>query len=225
MSWSEDAWSDVSGWYRAVLAHPFVVALGDGTLERDVFARYLLDDAHYLLGYARALAAVAARAPDAAGIALLARSAAGAVEAERALHRGFLEPLGLDPDAHGAAEPSPTCDAYVGWLQAQAASAPVEVAVASLLPCFRVYAEVGAAIAALGTSDDHPYREWIEAYADEEFDAAVREVSAYADGLSSATTRPVRDAMTDAYVRATRFELMFWDASWRGEAWPAVPAS
>ncbi|MFY0406099.1 TenA family protein [Solicola sp. PLA-1-18] len=222
MSWSEGAWSAVAPWYDAVLAHPFVAALSDGTLDGDVFARYLLDDAHYLLGYARALAGIASRAPDATGVALFAGAAAGAVEAERGLHRGFPKPLGLDPDAPGAAEPSPTCDAYVGWLQAQATSAPVEVAVASVLPCFRVYAEVGAAIAARGTGPDHPYRSWIETYADDDFDAAVRAASQYADGLAAATTPPRREDMTAAYVRATRFELMFWDSAWRGEAWPVV---
>jgi thiaminase/transcriptional activator TenA len=43
----------------------------------------------------------------------------------------------------------------------------------------------------------------------------VRRVEAYADDLGGD-----RAAMLTAYVRATRFEWMFWEAAWRAEAWP-----
>lgn len=220
MSFSELAWSGVRPWYDAILAHPFIEALGAGTLSAEVFARYLLDDAHYLSGYSRALAAIASRTPDALGGALFARSAAGAIEAERELHRGFLAPLGIDPDSADGAEPSATCRAYVGTLQADAAFGPVEVAVAGVLPCFRVYAEVARAIAATNPRDDHPYAEWIAAYADPAFDKAVAEVEAYTDELAAGVGEQRRDQMIAAYDRATRFEWMFWDSAWRGERWP-----
>lgn len=222
MSFSEQAWSGVGSWYAAILAHPFIEALGAGTLPTEVFARYLLDDAHYLSGYSRALAAIASRAPDDPGGALFARSAAGAIEAEAELHRGFLAPLGIDPGSDDATEPSPTCRAYVGTLQADAAFGPVEVAVAGVLPCFRVYAEVGRAIAATRPRDDHPYAAWIATYADPAFDKAVAEVEAYTDELAGTAGQLRRDAMFAAYERATRFEWMFWDSAWRGERWPQV---
>lgn len=220
MSFSELAWTRVGSWYDAILTHPFIGALGAGTLPTDIYARYLLDDAHYLSGYSKALAAIGSRAPDALGGALFARSAAGAVEAEGELHRGFLAPLGIDPDADDATEPSPTCRAYVGTLQADAAFGPVEVAMAGVLPCFRVYAEVGRAIAATQPRDDHPYASWIGTYADPAFDKAVAEVEAYTDERAAAVSQARRDRMLAAYERATRFEWMFWDSAWRGEGWP-----
>ncbi|MGH3424954.1 MAG: TenA family protein [Nocardioidaceae bacterium] len=223
MSFTEDAWVSVRPWFDAITSHPFVVALTDGSLERDVFVRYLLDDAHYLNGYASALSAASARVRTPDGAALLARSAAGAGEAERLLHRGFLVPLGIDPDGPDAAEPSPTCRAYVSMLRSAAAYEPVEVAVAATVPCFRVYAEVGAAILATGPPATHPYRAWIDTYADPEFEQAVRDVEALTDGLADAATGSGREVMLAAYREATRYEWMFWDAAWRGETWPEDP--
>jgi thiaminase len=65
----------------AILAHPFLDGLGDGTLPRAAFRHYVVQDAHYLRGYARALRVLAARAPDGASAAMFAEHATGAVDA------------------------------------------------------------------------------------------------------------------------------------------------
>ncbi|MGJ9414380.1 TenA family protein [Aeromicrobium sp. CF4.19] len=214
MSAAEAAWTAASGWFGAIVEHPFVVELGDGSLPEEAFTRYLVDDAHYLDRYARVLAQLAVRGAGVRDVELFASAATGAVVAERELHTGWLGSRGLDPDAPGVAEPSPTCRAYTGFLLEMAVSAPFDVAVAAVLPCFRVYAEVGRHLAA-EVGDDHPYAAWIRTYADPEFDAAVRRAEDCLD-------RVTRDepAVIDAYLTATRFEWMFWDAAWRGERWP-----
>ena len=221
-AFSADAWDRVQPCFTAIVRHPFVVALGDGTLEQDVFVRYLIDDAHYLIGYARALSLVAARLPDPDGLAALASSASEAVAAERPLHTTFLAGVGVDPDAAGVSEPTPTCRSYVGTLVADAALAPVEVAVAGLLPCFRVYEEVGRHIAAAPHDDGwaHPYRSWIDTYADPAFAASVRAAEMLADRLVAPVPAARVEDMHRAYALSTRYEWMFWDASWRGESWP-----
>ncbi|MCW2841362.1 MAG: thiaminase [Aeromicrobium sp.] len=214
---AQECWGHVDDWFAAICRHPFVAGLTDGTLSEDVFVRYLVDDAHYLDRYARVLAGLAARAPDPEGIALLAGSAAGAIAAERDLHRRFLAPRGLDPDRDVVPEASPTCVAYTGFLE-QGATAPFDVALAAVLPCFRVYAEVGRHVTARRALGTHPYGAWIDTYAAPEFDAAVRRAEAYLDGVAVN-----RDDVVAAYRRSTRFEWMFWDAAWRGEIWPTTP--
>lgn len=218
--WSEYAWRAVAEWYDAIMDHPFLRALTDGSLSEQVFARYLVDDSHYLVGYARALASLATRTTDPTAAAMLAGSAAQGIAVEQELHASYLRPRGIDPQAPDAPEQSPTCSAYIGTLQTLAAYAPVEVGLAGVLPCFRVYAEVGRAVLAKASEPDHPYRAWIDAYADPDFEEAVRAVETHADTVAAAATEERRAAMLDAYVRATRFEWMFWDAAWRGETWP-----
>jgi len=48
-------WSDVEDIYAAILRHPFVTGLTDGSLPRQAFRHYIVQDAHYLRGFARAL--------------------------------------------------------------------------------------------------------------------------------------------------------------------------
>src|SRR3974390_2704190 len=62
-SFSAQLWESISDIYGAILAHPFVTGLTDGTLPEEAFAFYVVQDALYLREYARALAAVGSRAP------------------------------------------------------------------------------------------------------------------------------------------------------------------
>ena len=75
----------------------FVTGLLRGTLDQESFAFYLSQDAAYLTGYARALAALAVRAPSAAQAALWASASAHCELGEAELHRTWLanhsEPL------------------------------------------------------------------------------------------------------------------------------------
>jgi len=217
----DHAWHAVADWFAAMTSHPFLVQLAEGTLPERVFARYLLDDAHYLKAYSAALAALSSRADNPDDRLLLARSAAGSVEGERDLHRAYLLPRGIDPDAPDAAEPTPTCVAYVEGLRAAAALEPFGVGMAAVLPCFRVYAEVGAWITERTRSvGAHPYRDWINTYADPAFAHAVRAAEDLTNRLAVGVREAERERMLAAYVRSTRFEWMFWDAAWRGECWP-----
>ena len=50
--------------YEAILRHPFVAGLTDGSLPRDRFRFYAVQDALYLREFARALSLAAARAPE-----------------------------------------------------------------------------------------------------------------------------------------------------------------
>jgi len=223
------AWQSVAGWFTATTEHPFIRRLADGSLPQSVFARYLLDDAHYLKGYSSALASLSARSTEPEGKSMLAQSAASAIEAERSMHRKFLLPRGIDADAPDVAEPSPTCVGYVESLRAASVLEPLGVGVAAVLPCFRVYAEVGSWIVANASTDrpgevqpDHPYRTWIDTYADPAFAESVRAAEAYADRLADAAGAGERAAMLSAYQKATRFEWMFFDAAWQDQRWPDV---
>ena len=150
----------------------------------------MLQDAHYLTYFARALAVTAARAPDNDALIQFAGSAREAVVVERALHEGFFKDYGISPAEAAATEPSPTCAHYTHYLLALAYNAPYEVAVAALLPCFWIYWEVGKHLLATA-QPDNPYQAWIDTYADEAFAAGVRKVIAISDQVA-ATASPRR---------------------------------
>ncbi|MDT4912800.1 MAG: hypothetical protein QOC66_1928, partial [Pseudonocardiales bacterium] len=62
-TWTSRLWSAAEPIYAAILEHPFLTGLTDGSLPPAAFAYFLGQDAHYLRDYARALAVVGAKAP------------------------------------------------------------------------------------------------------------------------------------------------------------------
>jgi thiaminase (transcriptional activator TenA) len=220
MSFSREAWQLIAPLYRAILDLPFNRELAAGSLSRERFTFYMLQDAHYLTYFARALAVTAARAPDNDALIQFAGSAREAVVVERALHEGFFNEYGISPTEAAATEPSPTCAHYTHYLLAVAYNAPYEVAVAALLPCFWIYWEVGRHLLATA-QPDNPYQAWIDTYADEAFGEGVRKVITVADQLAATASPTVRDQMFHAFVRASHLEWMFWDSAYHLERWPA----
>lgn len=218
-TFSAAAWERTASLQKAIADHPFNIALADGTLDRTRFTFYLVQDAAYLVGFSRALSVAATRAADPADSALLAESAHDALVVERSLHADYLSRFGVGEDQAGI-EVSPTCEAYASYLQAVALRGPFAVQVASLLPCFWVYREVGVDIhrRTAGVAD-HPYRTWIDTYADPAFSATVDAVIALADRVATEAPEGTREEMHAAFARASEHEWLFWDSAWRLEGW------
>ena len=218
----DEVWARAGKLVRAIHEHPFNAELGAGTLDRDRFAFYIVQDARYLVAFAKALATASTRATDPDEAAFFAQSAHTALVVERSLHSGYVEEFGLTADIEGIPT-SPTCVGYSSYLQATALAEPYPVLVAALLPCFWVYQDVGAALLerTAPTIDTHPYRAWISTYSDPDFAASVDRVKAIADRLAAAEPAS-RAAMTDAFLRATEYEWLFWDSAWRRETWPTA---
>ncbi|HEX6142768.1 MAG TPA: thiaminase II [Geminicoccaceae bacterium] len=221
MNFPDQAWQRIEGLYADILEQPFNQELAAGTLSRERFTFYMIQDAHYLNAFGRALAAAAARAPDNDQMIVLAGSAREAVVVERALHESFFREYGLSAEEVEAAPPSPTCSHYAHYLISTTSSAPYEVAVAALLPCFWIYWEVGKHLLEIAARDN-PYQAWIDTYADEEFAAGVQKVIGISDDLAEAATPARQDQMLEAFVRAAQLEWMFWDSAYRLEGWPVT---
>lgn len=177
VSFSAQAWQRNARLYAATLALPFNQQLADGTLPRDVFQHYMVQDAHYLVAFGRALAVAAAKADGADGVVQFAAAAQEAVVAERALHHSFMREYAVTPAQFAQTPLSPACHHYCHFLQSVAWSRPYPVALAALLPCFWVYAEVGRATLALAQKhavQPHPYQSWMDTYAGDAFHAHVQ---------------------------------------------------
>lgn len=218
---SDTAWRRTASLRAAIHVLPFNVELTAGSLGRDRFQAYIVQDAIYLGRFSRALAISAAKAPDTATMQSFAQSALGAVAVEQALHGRYLQEFGVNPLSIADAEPSPDCLAYTSYLIAAAYHDPWEVLVAALLPCFWIYWDVGCAIARTA-APQNPYRAWIDTYADERFGEAVRAVIAIADRAAEAATEATRAGMLAAFTRACQYEWLFWDGAYQRRTWPSI---
>ena len=194
MAFTSELWRSIEPIYAAILRHPFLRGLTDGSLPRESFKFYAVQDALYLREFARALSLAGARATEDDWIIMFNEHAAGALKVERALHEGFFRDFGLTPADVAATPLAPTNLAYTSYLLAVAYGAPFHEAMAALLPCYWIYWEVAA---------------------------VVRAVLAATDRVAERLTPSERDAMRGHFLATSRYEWMFWDMGLRREAWPS----
>jgi thiaminase (transcriptional activator TenA) len=212
-------WESIAGLYDQIVAHPFLAGLADGTLDQERFRFYVVQDALYLRDYARALSVCGARAPAEDDVAMFNQHAAGAIAVERELHAGFLADFGLTPAEVEASPMAPTNQAYTSYLLASVYAGSFAEALAAVLPCYWIYAEVGARLLARA-SPDPAYARWIATYGGEEFGRIVADVLALVDRVGASVGAAEQAAMRAHVVTTSRYEWMFWDAAWHREAWP-----
>ncbi|HEY5787883.1 MAG TPA: thiaminase II [Microlunatus sp.] len=218
-TFSQELWSHGAITYANILRHPFVTGLTDGSLDRDAFRYFVIQDSHYLRGYARTLSLVSARATDPDAVALFAQHASEAIEVEKGLHVSLLAGLGLSPAEVETEGSGPTTTAYTSYLLGVCATGTYAESVAAVLPCYWVYRDVGRELLAR-SSPDPLYAQWIASYGSPEFDAVVESVLTVTDGLGDDLGPSERKRCHAHFAATTRYEWMFWDAAYRQLAWP-----
>uniref|UniRef100_K3WRS6 Pyridoxamine kinase/Phosphomethylpyrimidine kinase domain-containing protein n=1 Tax=Globisporangium ultimum (strain ATCC 200006 / CBS 805.95 / DAOM BR144) TaxID=431595 RepID=K3WRS6_GLOUD len=196
------------------LYHPFVASLAAGTLARADFEAFLLQDAYYLLGFAKAFAHAVIKAKRTEHALAVIRLMQG-IEHELSTHTAFLHAYGIDTFKIVDASAAPATKKYVEFLLTTAETrGSVAEILTAMTPCMRLYAFLGQGIRkALGGMPDaqHPYHRWIGSYGTDEFnDSAeitenlLNEV-AETEGISFETLAPL-------YNTAMELELCFFEA-------------
>ena len=198
-------WSSIDATYGAILEHPFIAGLTDGSLDQAAFRFYVIQDAHYLREFARALSVAAARAPEERDIAMFNEHAAGAIAVERQLHESFFSDFGLSETDVAATPMAPTNLAYTSYLLAVAYGGSFPEALGALLPCYWIYWEVGKQLLERG-SPDTLYQRWIATYGGEEYAAIVKAVIALTDRVGENLSTSERDSMLGNFQTTARYE-------------------
>lgn len=212
-------WGSIEGTYQAILEHPFIKGLSDGTLDPDTFTFYAIQDALYLRDYARALSICAAKAPNEEAIEMFSEHAAGAIAVERQLHESFFREFGLGDEEVRGTEMAPTNLAYTSYLLAVAYGGSFPEALGAVVPCYWIYWEVGKVLLERG-SPNPLYQRWIDTYAGDEFAGIVGAVLALTDEVGETLSEGEESKMTQHFRTTARFEWMFWDMGYRQESWP-----
>jgi thiaminase/transcriptional activator TenA len=218
-TFTDELWHGVTGIYEAILKHPFLTGLADGSLPDEIFAFYVVQDSLYLKQYGHTLAAIASRAPDAIETEMFARHFTGVVGVEQQLHDDLLGELGIDPATADAAEMAPTTLAFTSYLVATARGGSYAEAVAAVLPAYWIYWEVGKELRRRGSPDPR-FQRWIDTYSGADYGDYVQEVLDLTNRLGAGLSEDERARLHGYFRTSSRYEWMFWDMGYRMEGWP-----
>jgi thiaminase/transcriptional activator TenA len=205
------------------LQHPFLQALCDGTLPRDVFEFYIRQDARFLDHLAKTFAYAATKTNDQAEMQQFGERLLHTLAVEKALHQGYAAQFGVSVEAMAATPMAPTNFAYTRHTLYVAATGSLAALIAAILPCAWIYAEVGQHFTTLlggPPKPEHPYCAWIGTYSTPEFEQVGAWLRARLEKRAALLPDSELQAIEDIFVTSSRYEYMFWDMAWRKESWP-----
>lgn len=205
--------------WDAQLEHPFVRGIGDGTLEEERFARWVVQDYGYLREFARVFAWAAAKADRLESMGWYAAVLDLTLNTEMELHRSYAKRFGISAEELEEAPMWPTNRAYTDFLVRTAADGDMADLLAALLPCAWGYVDIGQALAAGAPPDDRRYADWIAQYSSDEFAEAARWLRGELERVAGDPDPAKRRRLEELFVLSSRYEYRFWDMCWNGEAW------
>lgn len=215
MKWSDRAWEAIGDIYKKTLDLPFIQELISGKLDKEKFNFYIQQDALYLADYGKVLTGIASRLFEPEHIQPFIAFAGETMIVEKELHKSFVKEINTGNEI----EASPACLFYTSYLLKQLATAPVEVIVAAVLPCFWIYKEVGDYILEKQSKDNNPYQAWIDTYGGDEYAASVKTAIYICNELAEKSTPEQQEQMIEAFVICSKLEWMFWDSAYNLEQW------
>lgn len=213
-SFSETLRQEAEPIWHSIFNHPFLNEIQDATLPIEKFRYYVVQDYHYLAGFAQVVATALSKASDPLTLQRLTKRITTPVE--RPLHGKMFDLLQMTQQDAERATIAPTNRAYVNHMLAAASIGRIGEAAAALLPCPWTYHLIGARI----SLPDHPiYSYWAEPYRDgllEESTTAWRQL---VDEIADTSGPTVRQSMRDAFIISSRYEFMFWSMAYHMEQW------
>jgi len=206
--------ADCAAEWAHYVGHPFVRAIGDGSLPRASFQHYLVQDYLFLIQFARAYALAVYKSDTLAEMRTAAAGVAAILDVEMDLHVRLCGEWGLTPQV---LEETPEARATIAYtrfvLEAGLKGDLLDLEVA-LAPCVVGYAEIARALAARpgALSPANPYRDWIAEYAGDAYqELAAKAVAALDAAAETRLAEARRPRLTATFRQATRLEADFWD--------------
>lgn len=207
---------------RKVIDHPFWSGQRDGSLPGEALAHFVQQDtAHLLPAYARALARVAAAAPQDNQALLFGRSIFGTLEAKDKLRKAYSElvpELGT-PALNEELPIDPATHAHCSFFAAASATS-FHSGVGALLPMVWFNFKVSNDL-----KDNHTpgsrYTKWIEVYhPGETYAYAVKGFLGMVNQVGESSSAAQRQEIVDTFTTSIRYEWAFAECNWQQPSWP-----
>jgi len=217
MSFSRGLKAKASKIWEEGYNHPFVQELGKGTLDKEKFKFYLLQDYLYLIQYAKVFAIAAVKSDTEEMMANFSASQYLILADEMDVHRGYMANFGITREEILSVKPSLYNSAYTANMLAYGQTGGLAELLAAVFPCAWTYADYARRLKEqyAGCLERNIYKKWIENYASDEFLESFEWFYDALDNFVSNMTDKQREKITEIFISSVEFEYLFWDMAYK----------
>ena len=208
--------------WSAAIDHRFIAELGDGSLSRERFARYFVQDYIFINDLVKLSSVAVAKAPNIKSARPIEQFLGAILGAEDELFVDAFKTLKVPPIEYENAEALPTTAAFGNFLVRLAFEGTFREICTAMLVTEGVYLAWGDRLRASGANPASGgsdlgkfYQGWIDLHTDEALGPIVRYLASVADQAESHEL-PRLDSI---FERSLQYEVAFWDMAYEGESW------
>lgn len=201
--------------FRAYNQHPFVLGIQNGTLDREKFRYYLIQDCLYLEDYAKTFALGVAKAKSLETANLFAKYIP-VMNGELDVHQGYLARLGVTQAEIDATPRALDNLSYTSYMLRVAYEEGEAEILAAILSCAYSYEVIARTMVENNPAalEDTFYGDWIRGYLSESYHADNRTLFETLRRLTVSYSPQQMQHLTDIFVACSRYELAFWEMAW-----------
>ncbi len=197
--------------------HPFLQEIGKGTLDKEAFKFYLLQDYKYLLEYAKIFALGAVKSPEEKLMTNFTILQHSTLYHEMDLHRNYMKEFGITSTEADSVKPSLFNKAYTANMMAVAQTGDVAEIIAVVFPCAWTYYDYATRLKRDYPEllEDNFYKSWIEMYASDEFGQSFEWFYDTLDELCQFKSPEELKKIEEIFHSSVEFEYLFWDMAYK----------
>ncbi len=201
--------------WDAYNTHPFVLGIQEGTLPREKFRFYIIQDCLYLKEYAKTFAIGVAKAKSLETANLFAKYIP-VMNGELNVHKGYLAELGVSQEELDNTPRSLDNLSYTSYMLRVAYEEGEAEILVAILSCAYSYEVIARRMVENRPScvDDGLYGGWIRGYASEAYSKDNVILLEELDRLTMDYTEEQIRHLCDIFVACSRYEMAFWELSW-----------
>ncbi len=202
--------------WESYYVHPFVKGIETGTLAREKFRYYIIQDFLYLQDYAKAFAVGIAKAKSLETTGLFSGYIALLTGSEMNIHHGYMGKFGVSQEELDNTPRALDNLSYTSYMLRVAYEEGEAEILTAILSCAYSYERIAQNMVKNNPDCVHHdfYGEWITGYASKEYaDGNVVLMDAL-NKLTGQYTEQQKKHLTDIFVACSRYEYLFWDFSW-----------
>lgn len=198
------------------LTHPFIKEIGEGTLDKDKFKNYLIQDYLYLKEYSKVFCIGIVKAKTMEEMRFYYNSIQGTMNDETAVHIKYLNDFGMSEKEIENCKISIVNSSYTSYMQGLALTGDLKEIAATIMPCTWSYSFIGKHLAKeyKDKLDNNFYKPWIEVYSCDEFTEFTDLWINYINDICEDISQEEKKNLISIFVNSSIHEMNFWDMAY-----------
>ena len=215
MKFTDYLFEEVKGIWDEYLTHPFVIEMGEGTLDKDKFKNYLIQDYLYLKEYSKIFCIGIVKSKTMKDMRFFYNSIKGAMNDETAVHIRYLEGFGISQEEVENCECKLVTSSYTSYMQALALTGELKEIAATIMPYTLSYSYIGKHLfKTYGENlENNFYKPWIESYASQGYTDFTNEWIDYINDLCKDLREEEKKKLVGIFINSI-YEMKFWDMAY-----------